>query len=354
MSPFSSSYHRTFLAILVAGITIAFIVVMQSFLVTVMLAAIFTAMIYPGYRVVLSWCRGRARLAAAIYIIFVAILVIIPTVLFLSVVVAQGIDISSGAGDLIKEQVASGKWADRLAELPFMDRILPYREEILQRSVQVTSSVGKFVVGKLTDFTRGTVQVMVHAILMFYAMYFFLLDGHHLLRTTAEYLPLSQTERTRLIQRFTSVSIATIRSTVVIGLLQGTLGGLGFAGAGLPGAVFWGAMMTVLSLVPGIGIALVWVPATIYLLIMGRITAMIVFAIYFTVVVGLVDNFLRPILVGKESQMHELLVLLSTLGGLMAFGLLGFIIGPVIAALFITLWEIQGTPVQQSTDMDDA
>jgi len=106
--------------------------------------------------------------------------------------------------------------------------------------------------------------------------------------------------------------------------------------------------------VPGIGIALVWVPATIYLLIMGRITAMIVFAIYFTVVVGLVDNFLRPILVGKESQMHELLVLLSTLGGLMAFGLLGFIIGPVIAALFITLWEIQGTPVQQSTDMDDA
>ena len=354
MSPSSSSYHRTFLAILVAGITIAFIVVMRNFLFTVMLAAIFTAMVFPGYRVVLSWCRGRARIAAAVYVIFLALLVIIPTVAFLSVVVAQGIDISSGAGDLIQEQVASGKWADKLAQLPFMDRILPYREEILQRSVQVTSAVGKFVVGKLTDFTRGTFQVLVHGILMFYAMYFFLLDGHHMLRTTTEYLPLSPSERTRLIQRFSSVSVATIRSTVVIGLLQGTLGGLGFMMAGLPGAVFWGAMMTVLSLVPGIGIALVWVPATVYLLIMGRITAMILFAIYFTFVVGLIDNFLRPILVGKESQMHELLVLLSTLGGLMAFGLLGFIIGPVIAALFITLWDIQGKPLQQPTDMDDA
>jgi predicted PurR-regulated permease PerM len=353
MSP-SSSYHRTFLAILVAAITLAFIVVMRNFLITVMLAAIFTAMVYPGYRIVLSWCRGKQRVAAGVYIIILALLVIIPTAVFLSVLVAQAIEISGGASSLIQEQVRSGEWADKLAQLPFMDRIMPYRDQILEKSMQVTSAIGRFVVTKLTDFTKGTVHVIVHAILMFYAMYFFLMDGHHLLRTTTAYLPLSPAERTRLIERFTSVSIATIRSTVAIGLIQGVLGGAGFAVAGLPGAVFWGAMMTFLSLVPGIGIALVWVPAAAYLLVMGRITATIVFSLYFILVVGLVDNFLRPLLVGKESQMHELLVLLATLGGLMAFGLVGFIVGPVVAALFITLWEIQGAPVQESSEVDDA
>jgi predicted PurR-regulated permease PerM len=353
MTP-TSSYHRTFLAILVAAITIAFVVVMRAFLITVMLAAIFTVIVYPGYRLLLSWLHGRERLAAATYIIVLALLVIIPAVAILTVLVAQALQISSGAGTLIQEQVASGEWADKLSRLPFMDRILPYREEILQKSTQVTAAIGGFVVGKLTDFTKGTFHVIVHTFLMLYAMYFFLMDGHHLLRRTTAYLPLSPAERTRLIDRFTSVSIATIKSTIVIGLVQGTLGGVGFAVADLPGAVFWGTMMVFLSLVPGIGIALVWVPAAIYLIILGRITAAIVFTVYFTFVVGLVDNLLRPLLVGKGSQVHELLILLSTLGGLMAFGLVGFIIGPVIAALFITLWDIQGTPVQQSTDVDDA
>lgn len=353
MSP-SSSYHRTFLAILVAAITIAFIVVMRGFLVTVMLAAIFTSMVYPGYRVVLSWCHGRQRVAAATYIILLALLVVIPALLLLSIMVAQGIELSSGAGTLIHDQVQSGAWAERLSRLPFMDRVLPHRETILEKSMQITAALGRFVVNKLTAFTKGTVQVIVHLFLMFYAMYFFLMDGHHLLRTTMAYLPLSQTERTRLIERFSSVSVATIKSTVLIGMIQGTLGGVGFAVAGLPASVFWGVMMVVLSVIPGIGIALVWVPAAAYLLIMGRITAFIVFTLYFTFVVGLIDNLLRPLLVGKGSQMHELLVLLSTIGGIVAFGLLGFIIGPVIAALFITLWEIQGTPVQQSTDVDDA
>ncbi|HEX6791513.1 MAG TPA: AI-2E family transporter [Candidatus Krumholzibacteria bacterium] len=353
MSP-SSSYHRTFLAILVAAITIAFIVVVRGFLVTVMLAAIFTSMVYPGYRVMLSWCRGRQRVAAGVYVILLAFLVIIPTLFLLSVMVAQGIDLSSGAGTLIQEQVKTGKWADRLSGLPFMDRVLEHRETILEKSVQVTAALSRFVVTKLTAFTKGTVAVVVHIFLIFYSMYYFLIDGHHLLRTTSQYLPLSPSERARLINRFAAVSVATIRSTVLIGVIQGTLGGVGFATAGLPGSVFWGAMMMVLSIVPGIGIALVWVPAAAYLLIMGRITALILFALYFTFVVGLVDNLLRPILVGKGSEMHELLVLLSTLGGIVAFGVLGFIIGPVIAALFITLWEIQGAPVQESTDVDDA
>jgi predicted PurR-regulated permease PerM len=105
-------------------------------------------------------------------------------------------------------------------------------------------------------------------------------------------------------------------------------------------------------MIPGIGTAIVWIPAAGYLLLVGRYTTTIIFVLYFTLVVGLIDNFLRPRLVGKGAQMHELLVLLSTLGGLLAFGLTGFIIGPVIASLFITLWVIQGAPVRPTDDAD--
>jgi predicted PurR-regulated permease PerM len=352
MSP-TSLYTRTFLAILVAAITIAFIVVMRSFLITMMLAAIFTVMVYPGYRLLLKWCRGRQRLAAGIYIFLLVLLVVVPTGLFLSVVVAQGIQISTGAGTLIQEQVQSGQWAQKLSELPFMDRILPYREEILQKAMQVTSAVGRFVVGKLTDFTRGTVEVILHTVLMFYAMYFFFMDGPNLVRTTTAYLPLSPAERTRLIERFTTVSTAAVKSTVLIGLAQGLLGGAGFAVAGVQGAVFWGAVMVVLAMIPGVGTALVWIPAVVYMIVLGRIKTAVFLALYFLLVVGLVDNLMRPRLVGKGSQMHELLVLLSTLGGIMAFGLSGFIVGPVITALFITLWDIQGAPVHQGTEAED-
>jgi predicted PurR-regulated permease PerM len=349
----SSAYHRTFLAILVGIITVAFLVVMRSFLVTMMLAAIFTVMVYPGYRLVLSWCHGRSRVAAAIYMIAIALIVIIPSIVFLGVLIAQGVQISTGATTFIQQHVKQGDLTEQLQKVPYLDRVLPHRDQILAKTTELTSAVASFVVARLKDFTKSTLNVVVHTVLMFYAMYFFLMDGPHLLKTITEYLPLSKSEREQLIQRFTAVSIVTIKSTVVIGFVQGAMGGAGFAVAGIPGAAFWGAIMVVLAMIPGIGTALVWVPAAGYLLLLGRYTACIIFTLYFVLAVGLIDNFLRPRLVGKGTQMHELLVLLSTLGGLMAFGLVGFIIGPVIASLFITLWVIQGTPVRSSSDADD-
>jgi predicted PurR-regulated permease PerM len=327
---------------------------MRSFLVTMMLAAIFTVMVYPGYRVFLGWCRQRARVAAGLYMVLIALLVIIPAIAFLGVLIAQGVQVSTDASTFIQQHVRQGDLTEQLSKVPYIDRILPHRDQILAKTTELTSSLASFVVQRLKDFTKSTLTLVVHTVLMFYAMYFFLIDGPHLLKVTTEYLPLSKSERAQLIERFAAVSIATVKSTVVIGFVQGLLGAAGFAVAGVPGAAFWGAIMVVLAMIPGVGTALVWVPAAGYLLLLGRFTTFIIFALYFILVVGLVDNFLRPRLVGKGTQMHELLVLLSTLGGLMAFGLVGFIIGPVIASLFITLWVIQGTPVRAvDTDDDD-
>jgi predicted PurR-regulated permease PerM len=137
-----------------------------------------------------------------------------------------------------------------------------------------------------------------------------------------------------------SVSRATLKGTLVIGIVQGTLAGLALAAVGIKGAVFWGTVMAVLSIIPGIGTALVWAPAVIYLFLVGRTLPAVGLLLWCAIVVGTADNVLRPLLVGKDTEMPDLLVKLSTLGGLALFGAVGLVVGPVIAALFLAMWRI--------------
>ena len=154
------------------------------------------------------------------------------------------------------------------------------------------------------------------------------------------YAPLSQEDRQKMLQVGLSVSRATIKGTLIIGIIQGALGGIGFAVAGIGSAVFWGALMAILSVLPGIGSALVWGPGVIYLLLTGNMVAGLLLAAWCAGVVGTIDNVLRPILVGRDTEMPDLLILLATLGGLGLFGATGLVLGPVLAALFMTVLAI--------------
>ena len=140
--------------------------------------------------------------------------------------------------------------------------------------------------------------------------------------------------------RFTTVIRATIKGSILVAVLQGALGGLIFWLLGLHAPVLWGVVMGLLALLPAIGAALIWVPAAIYLLATGSIWQGVVLLMFGAFVIGLVDNILRPLLVGKDTKMPDYVVLISTLGGLATFGLNGFVIGPVIAAIFIAAWDI--------------
>ena len=146
----------------------------------------------------------------------------------------------------------------------------------------------------------------------------------------------------QVLERLRSVTRATLKGTLVIGVIQGTLAGIGLWFAGLGSAAFWGTIMAVLSIVPGIGAALVWGPAVIYLFIIGQKLTAALLLIWCSAVVGTIDNMLRPRLVGKDAKMPDLLILIGTLGGLFLFGPVGFIIGPLICGLFLTVWEIYG------------
>jgi predicted PurR-regulated permease PerM len=164
----------------------------------------------------------------------------------------------------------------------------------------------------------------------------------------AVYLPLPDADKQRMVGKFVSVTRATLKGTILIGVVQGLLGGLAFWAVGIDGAIFWGTVMTVLSIIPGIGGALVWLPAAIILINTGEVWRGIALALFCALVVGSVDNVLRPRLVGRDTKMHELLIFFSTLGGLMLFGAMGFILGPIPAALFVTAWEMFGTAFRTS------
>jgi predicted PurR-regulated permease PerM len=178
--------------------------------------------------------------------------------------------------------------------------------------------------------------------IMLYTMFFFLMDGKKLIEKILYYLPLEDKDEQRILNKFTSVTRATLKGTAVIGLLQGVLAGSAFAVVGIDSAVFWGAIMAVLSFIPGIGSALVWGPAVIILAATGHAAKAVGLGVFCVAVVGSIDNLLRPILVGRDTQMHELMILFGTLGGIIMFGVVGVIIGPIIAALFVTVWDIYG------------
>jgi len=166
--------------------------------------------------------------------------------------------------------------------------------------------------------------------------------GRRYLEKIFYYVPLRHEDEVRMIERFASVTRATIKGTVIIGIVQGTLAGLALWLAGIDGAAFWGTIMVILSVIPGVGSALVWVPAVIYLFATDKVLAAILVAVWCAAVVGTIDNVLRPTLVGKDARMPDLLILIGTLGGLFLFGPIGFIAGPLVFGLFLTVWDIYG------------
>ncbi len=344
-TPDSNLYRKAFLLALVVGVTIAMIQVLQAFLMTLMAAAILAGLLRPVF---VRTCRAmgnRKAPAAAVTVLFTLIGVIGPLVAIGGLVVSQAAEITANVRPVVERSInsPSGFLDQRLQKLPGYDSYLkPYRKLILTKAGEAVNSMGRFLIASLQDTTLSTVTLIANFFLALYAMFFFLIDGPVMLRSALEYLPLHADEKELLIQRFLSITRATVKGTLVIGLIQGTMSGLAFWAIGIPNAAFWGVLMSVLSILPLIGGALIWVPAAIILFATGQITKAIILVAFCALVVGSVDNVLRPRLVGRDTKMHDLVILFSTLGGLIAIGAMGFIIGPVLAGLFVTSWQIFG------------
>lgn len=326
---------------LVLVISALFLTMIHQFLMAIFLAGLFSAMVAPVHHRLTDLLGGRETLASIITVFAIILLVLIPLSILITIVVAQAISVGQAVTPWVQSFIDEPSSVSLLLDkIPYYDQIMPYRDIIIQKAGQLVGTISSFLIDSLSSFTKVTIDIVFSSIIMLYVMFYFLTMGDLLLEKILLFFPLDDRNEQRLLKKFTSVTRATIKGTVIIGILQGTICGIAFAVVGINGPVFWGSLMAITSIIPAFGTALIWGPALIVLLLKSQFLKSFILIVLCGAIAGNLDNVLRPRLVGKDTEMHDLFVLFGTLGGISMFGLVGIIIGPIVAALFITVWQI--------------
>ena len=335
--------QKTFL-LLLAIVTIGFGWILWPFFGAVFWGVVFAILFAPLYRRLLKGTRGKPNAAALISLLSILVMVILP----LSLIGISLIDQATRAYELLNPErldlaatfqkviQALPQWVVNLLERFKLTDLAALQQRLTEGATQVS----QLIASQAISIGRNTFDFLVSLTVMLYLLFFLLRDGQSLAGRIRNAVPMSRKYKQRLFTNFTTVIRATVKGNVLVAAAQGALGGLILWFLGVEAPLLWGVLMAFLSLLPAVGAALVWAPVAIYFLIMGVIWKGVVLIAFGVLVIGLVDNILRPILVGKDTKMPDYVVLLSTLGGMALFGLNGFVIGPVIAALFIATWDL--------------
>jgi predicted PurR-regulated permease PerM len=331
--------ERAWFFIFLAAVTVAFLWLTLDFIEPVFWAAVLAIIFNPLQRQLEGRLKERKTLAALITMVVIVLVVFIPLALI-------GIAVSQEALNLYERiQNGSVNVQDLMTRIDPIVRDLAARVGIDPDTIgpRLSESVGaaaKLIATRAVVVGQNLLSVVAQTALMLYLLFFFLRDGDKLLATLNYAIPMGNGRQQTLFRRFASVTRATLKGSLLVGLVQGALGGLLFWVLGLRAPVFWGVIMAMLSLLPIVGPSIVWGPVAIYLMFTGSMTKGIILVVGGVLVVGTADNVLRPLLVGRETRMPDYMVLLSTLGGLSVFGPAGFVAGPVLAALFLSVWDM--------------
>jgi predicted PurR-regulated permease PerM len=334
---------KTFL-LLVIAVSLAFAWILWPFFGAVLWGTILAILFAPLHRRLLRFLGQRRTVAALVTVTIVLLIVILPVTLVGALLVQEAVSVYQKfqSGELNVGQyfqqvlgVLPG-WISDLFDRFGLTNLGSMQERLSTGLVQGS----QFVAAKALNIGQNTFDFIVNLCIVLYLLFFLVRDGDDLVRRIRTAIPLHADQRRELFNKFTTVIRATVKGNVVVAIVQGALGGLIFWFLGVHAPVLWAVVMAFLSLLPAVGSALVWLPVAIYFLVTGATWQGIVLIAYGVLVIGFVDNVLRPILVGKDTKMPDYVVLISTLGGMAIFGLNGFVIGPVIAAMFMTVWDI--------------
>jgi predicted PurR-regulated permease PerM len=309
------------------------------FIEAVILAAVLSGLLYPLFRRLAAHLPNRPS-AAIVTVVLVFFAIIVPVLFLVFAFVREAARLTNEIAPWIQAQLSGeGPQWQVPGWVPFSYYLEPYRDQILTRLGDLVSQAGSFLVNGVSFVTESTLLFVLNLFIMLYTMFFLFLAGPRLW-AIFDYMPLTREDVELIAEKGLSIGRATLKSTVVVGVLQGALAGSAFVIAGIQGPVFWGVVMAFASVIPGIGAAIVWIPAVIYLLVTGHLVAGLALLAWCALVVSSVDNFLRPWLVGSDARMPDVVILLSTLGGIAMFGAPGILIGPLVAGLCITSWHI--------------
>jgi len=336
---FTKIRNYLFLGLLLL-VTVAFLYLIKPFAYPMFWAAVLATIFYPLYHR-LNLLIKQPSLSTLITLAVVAVIIIVPLLILGTILLTESVDIYTSLN------TSGGEWHESLKQFTyflhhnaFMVRAHVDDGFITEKINEASRYVVDFLFNAAKNLTQNSLAFLLQLLVVFYTLFFFLRDGKKLLRKLMYLCPLGDRYEIMLYKKFTTTASATIRGTLAIGAIQGTLGGLLFTITGIHGALIWGIVMAILSVIPATGSFLVWLPAGIIMLALGHVWQGITILSVGVLVISVTDNLLRPVLVGKGLQIHPVLILFSTLGGLVLFGISGFVIGPIIAALFLSFWEM--------------
>ncbi|TLX56136.1 AI-2E family transporter [Stutzerimonas nosocomialis] len=343
--------YKVFLTLLVV-VSVAFGWILLPFYGAVFWAVILAIIFAPLQRWLYKRLHNRRNLSALITLLVCLVVAVLPVIFITGLLVQEGASLYRRiqSGDLDIGGYVT--YAREMLPTPLQNQLDRFglggdMESLRARLASGALEGSQYLATKAFSFGQGTFQFFVSFFVMIYLLFFLIRDGKELVARIRKAIPLSETQKRRLFSKFTRVVRATVKGNIVVAVTQGVLGGIIFAVLGIPSASLWGVLMALLSLLPAVGAGLIWTPVAIYFLMSGAVWQGIILTLYGVLVIGLVDNILRPILVGKDTKMPDYVVLISTLGGLALFGLNGFVIGPLIAALFISTWGLFTGPQEE-------
>ena len=326
-------------------VTAAIFPIVKIFFVPVIVAAAFATLFFPLYRRVLAVMGKKRGLSSFICCLLIFICLITPTYIMVQLVVRQGIDLYQSAEPVVKDIITKGnnsEFLSRIQNLPLIRNLQQSNIDIavpLQEGIKTLMSVGTKAINKTST---GLFEFVFTIFVMFFTMFYFFRDGETLVKRIKYLVPIRVDYEELIASRFLLISRATVMVTAIIGITQGTIGALALLIFGVKLWLLWGFIMIILSLIPLMGAWMVLIPAGIIQIILGHTGQGIGIILTSLLFVFIVDNFIRPRLVGRRAKLHDLVIFFSSIGGIAVFGPLGFIVGPVIAALFVAVLDIYG------------
>lgn len=332
--------QQYFFFALLAIVSVAFLYIIHDYLMPVFWAVVFAILFLPLQKRVVKLVKFPS-LASALSLILILIVIFLPLTVIGSLVFKESLTLYQQISVTNPDGTVTVDLFERFGEsLTFFEQFGFSETEAKERLVSYASAATEWLSSQVLSFGSKTFVITLQFFIMLYLLFFFLRDGARIKKRLMEILPLGDKREARLIAKFASTTRAVVKGTLIVGVVQGAIGGLLFSIAGIKGAVLWGVFMTVLSVIPALGTVIVWLPAGLILLATGSIWQGMLILIGGALIVSLIDNILRPILVGRDTKMPDAIILISTLGGLSVFGLTGFVIGPIMAGFFIVLWNM--------------
>lgn len=343
-------YRFTYVLILTLIVSAAFLFVIRAFILDTLLAAIFAGLLYPVFDRLQRLLGGRPVLASAMIVVAMILAVALPVGAIVAMVASEAAQLSQASLAWIRHVVAEPQSVLTLLpkEVAESSAVKAAVASTADNMGDIINALSGFLSQSLSAFTRGSVGLFLDLFVIVFALVYFLQSGRTLVGQIRERIPLGKEEAQAIVDKTLQVTAATLKSIVLVGAVQGTLVGAGFAVAGLGQPWFWGTIAGLVSAVPGLGSGLVWLPGAIYLAFTGDLLAGIGLAVWGTAVVSVADNFLRLWIVGRGASMPSFIVLVSTLGGIGVFGAAGILVGPVLAGTFLGVFDLYHAVLKSS------